>query len=293
MKTNLLALVLLLCTPSIVWGQTENSHMNKNAQTIQKLFSISPDDTVQRTILEPVNYQITYLTAYQPVSGAKQPIIRWRQMLQLGDNYRRFINESDLLVDSLTNAHTRSGGSLPEYMAKLGSIKRRGRIQGDILFDTKKDQLEYHDAIMIDDYYYQEAIPKLNWTLLPGDTTIIGYTCHKASTHFRGRDYTAWYSEELPMPYGPYKFNGLPGLILCIYDSLHDRTYTCIGIEQGKGKVLYRNTPRSGFFTTTREKFHKIKKNYCAKPADYESPNFYFKEKPNLPPVLYNPIELE
>lgn len=292
MKTIFLSLALLFSLPMTSLGQ-ENRNLNKTISSIQKFFSIGPNDTVRRTILEPVNYQITYLTAYQPISGTPQPTIRWRQMLQLGDNYRRFINEANLLADSLANDCVHSGKSLPEFMAKFDPIMKRGRIQGDILFDTKKDKLEYHDVVAIDDYYYKEAIPKLNWTLLPGDTTIIGYSCHKASTRFRGRDYTAWYSEELPMPYGPYKFNGLPGLILCIYDSLHDRTYTCIGIEQGKGRVLYRNTPLDYSFKTTREKLHKLKRNYCDNPNLYKSPNFFVKEKLNLPPILYNPIELE
>ena len=33
-----------------------------------------------------------------------------------------------------------------------------------------------------------------------GDSTVLGYTCHKATTRFRGRDYIAWYTEEIPFP---------------------------------------------------------------------------------------------
>jgi hypothetical protein len=41
-----------------------------------------------------------------------------------------------------------------------------------------------------------------------------GLDCEKATGHYRGRDYEAWYAPDIPIPSGPYKFGGLPGLIL-------------------------------------------------------------------------------
>lgn len=55
------------------------------------------------------------------------------------------------------------------------------------------------------------------WQFIPDDTIhLSGYSCNKAQTHYAGRNYTAWYSLEIPIPYGPFKFWGLPGLILKI-----------------------------------------------------------------------------
>jgi GLPGLI family protein len=50
------------------------------------------------------------------------------------------------------------------------------------------------------------------------DTVLSGFHCQKASTRFAGRTYIAWYTSQIPIDEGPYKFNGLPGLILKIYD---------------------------------------------------------------------------
>ena len=45
------------------------------------------------------------------------------------------------------------------------------------------------------------------------------FTCNKATTKYAGREYTAWYTLDVPISYGPYKFFGLPGLIIKIEES--------------------------------------------------------------------------
>ncbi len=54
------------------------------------------------------------------------------------------------------------------------------------------------------------------WTLKNETKKIKSFTCKKATTSFRGRTYTAWYTEELSVIGGPWKFDGLPGLILAV-----------------------------------------------------------------------------
>ena len=67
-------------------------------------------------------------------------------------------------------------------------------------------------------YYTKEITPKIEWKL-SNDTKLIGkFTCKKATTFFRGRQYTAWFTPEIPVPFGPWKLQGLPGLILEAYD---------------------------------------------------------------------------
>ncbi|MEQ3663684.1 MULTISPECIES: GLPGLI family protein [unclassified Olleya] len=71
-------------------------------------------------------------------------------------------------------------------------------------------------------YLVTEALPKLDWDLNHPDTLKIGtYMCNKATTNFRGRNYIAWYTNDIPITFGPWKFHGLPGLILDMYDQTH------------------------------------------------------------------------
>ena len=58
------------------------------------------------------------------------------------------------------------------------------------------------------------------WSLSSDEKkNILGMVCSKATTRFRGRNYIVWYSTEVPVQVGPWKFYGLPGLILQVYDN--------------------------------------------------------------------------
>lgn len=50
-------------------------------------------------------------------------------------------------------------------------------------------------------------------------TTILNIVCQKATMEFRGREYTAWFTMDIPINDGPWKLYGLPGLILKAEDS--------------------------------------------------------------------------
>jgi len=85
-------------------------------------------------------------------------------------------------------------------------------------------------------YLYEEAIPDQNWKISMDSETILSYTCQKATTTFRGRDYTAWFTMGIPIGNGPWKFGGLPGIILKVSDLQQNYIFECIGIESLKKK---------------------------------------------------------
>ena len=58
----------------------------------------------------------------------------------------------------------------------------------------------------------------------------MGYPCQKATATFRGRDYEAWFTPEIPVNDGPWKFFGLPGLILKVTDAENIFSFVCVGL---------------------------------------------------------------
>lgn len=150
-------------------------------------------------------------------------------------------------------------------------------------------------------FCYEENKPELNWTILNNRKVIANYSCQNATVIFRGRNYEAWFTTEIPISVGPYKFGGLPGLILEIQDSNQNYTFRCVGLKKLKSSqpIKSQNFPCT---QTTREELH----NFLIK--KYNNPTQYFNSRgvtyvvkingkvivnPKDYSMPYNPIELE
>ncbi len=73
---------------------------------------------------------------------------------------------------------------------------------------------------------------KIDWTITDEKKDIGGYTCHKATGQFGGRNYVAWFTEEIPFPVGPWKLYGLPGAILEAADSTNEVRFRYAGLDK-------------------------------------------------------------
>lgn len=80
-------------------------------------------------------------------------------------------------------------------------------------------------------YKCTETIPAQQWNISADTLTVLGYTCQKATTEFRGRSYEVWFSPDIPVNDGPWKFYGLPGLIMKVSDSENLFLFEIIGLE--------------------------------------------------------------
>lgn len=72
---------------------------------------------------------------------------------------------------------------------------------------------------LFESYLYEDTWLKINWEIKEDTIKIGNFKCKKAIGDFRGRTYIAWFTEEIPLPYGPWKLYGLPGLILQAEDT--------------------------------------------------------------------------
>ncbi|MDV2449125.1 hypothetical protein CMU93_16670 [Elizabethkingia anophelis] len=72
-------------------------------------------------------------------------------------------------------------------------------------------------------YFVKDEIPAIQWNTNYQETKVIaGYKCNKATTIFRGTKIIAYYTKSISIKTGPYKFGGLPGLILEVYEENND-----------------------------------------------------------------------
>jgi GLPGLI family protein len=81
-------------------------------------------------------------------------------------------------------------------------------------------------------YITEEPIyPIQKWIIEKEQKKIGRFVCQKANTKFRGRQYIAWFTMEIPAMEGPWKLHGLPGLILEAYDEEKEVQFLFKSIE--------------------------------------------------------------
>lgn len=140
------------------------------------------------------------------------------RVVQIGKKVVKDFSESIYHYDSLATANFAKGLS-------ASSVNPENPYPFEIFnnSETKKCDIKYRLILHTGTLSYSTPLPKFDWKILDKQEKLFGYTCNKATTTFGGRKYTAWYTIDIPLPYGPYKFGGLPGLILKIEDS--DKMY--------------------------------------------------------------------
>lgn len=183
-------------------------------------------------------------------------------ILQVGDDISKFFDYNQLKQDSVSLKYNHKDVLNAQDVEEL--LKIRVLWSNVIVKDYEKlivqDRFKYL-------YQYDELKPDFNWILEEGSKKILNYDCKKATVEYGGRIYTAWYTSEIPINSGPYKFEGLPGLILEIYDSKNDFIFEAIGIDKSPLPIYLQNDDK--IFLVSKEKFRTIEVSY------YENPGFF------------------
>ncbi|WP_299178691.1 GLPGLI family protein [uncultured Chryseobacterium sp.] len=237
-----------------------------NGQTI-----ITPNFSIKNSPFEVKNYGVSSYNIYYKVNFMENALSENSKrevlcILEQGESLSKFFDYNQLRKDSLLNKYK----DLPTIGAKeANEILKIPVLWKKVVFKNQGSitvQDRYKDT-----YQYEEAQPKFNWKLENEEKNIIGYKCKKATGQYRGRNYIAWYAEEIPINNGPYIFEGLPGLILEAEDLDQKFKFVAVGINK-KSKPIYLRNEKS-IIKTSREKFRNVQKTF------YENPGAIFSGK--------------
>ncbi|PKP48764.1 MAG: hypothetical protein CVT94_07320 [Bacteroidetes bacterium HGW-Bacteroidetes-11] len=165
--------------------------------------------------------------------------------------------------------------------------------------DNQKFLTVNHRILLVEStvYQYNEEPINFNWSITKESKDIFGYSCQKATCTFRGRKWEAWFTREIPISEGPWKFSGLPGLILKISDQDKHFDMEVISFTVSNKPILkweweFENTSRKevlSFEKYIHENPYNFSKSkgvqfFLYKKSEAEARKFSFP---------YNPIELE
>lgn len=177
--------------------------------------------------------------------------------------YSDFLFRSDSLIEAWIKEHP-AAGSVPRFIGNGGKKKDTwSEYEYSDLFVSGGEMTVYVSMPLYLQKYnsrYTEAYPSQTWQIGAETQTIIGYQCQNATCHWRGRDYVAWFTTDIPVMAGPWKFGGLPGLILKVHDT--ENMYRFEAVQILSTPYLIYIYDFAGYSSSTREKVLKLQRTF-------------------------------
>jgi GLPGLI family protein len=174
-----------------------------------------------------VHYKFTYV---RDTNNRAHPYTE-NMVLFVGKNASAYKSYDGLVADQqFKKAWTEAVASSPDGRPR---INRSGRGSPTQYYQYPNERkLITKDNVMVIDYLIEGPMPAIDWTISGDTATFSGLHCQKANGHFRGRDYLVWFCSDLPVHCGPWKLNGLPGVIVDAHDTKNEVIFAFDGVEK-------------------------------------------------------------
>ncbi|MBV8328320.1 GLPGLI family protein [Chryseobacterium sp.] len=191
-----------------------------------------------------IYYQMTY-----KIDSTKNESVNKKMLLDVKDEISKFYSYDLYHIDSLAlrNVDVRTKATDFDFL---------------ITKNKKENKIDKYYIIGLDRYSLKEDWPKLNWKITEETKNIDNVNCQKATLHYKGRDWTAWFAKEIPFQEGPYVFNSLPGLIVDMRDSGDNYIFTMTELKKDNGEVNMDND----FIPVTQKQLNKLYLDYYNDP---------------------------
>lgn len=218
-----------------------------------------------------------YEYKFIPDSNNKEDVKNEMMYLDIDQKGSTYYSRDKFVSDSLTNVEIQK--QLKAFSGNM-NVNRKEK-QGQVSFKVTKtypDFTTYLFRNISSDRYKIKESQKPEWKILSDKQKIGEYNTQKATTSFGGREWVAWFSTDIPFQDGPYKFYGLPGLIIKIEDATGSHTMTLVGNKKiaevpasEKEPELPQNIRVFGMggkeLEVTEDQFRKVWKDYVNDPT--------------------------
>ncbi|GAB0154955.1 hypothetical protein CHRYSEOSP005_02150 [Chryseobacterium sp. Alg-005] len=181
-----------------------------------------------------------------------------KEMMTLDIDKNKSVYQSYELIglDSLANVMIQKAmesGNMPDE--KSLSNRKPTQFLHRIFKNYPVQEIVYKDQILMDYYSYREN-PGISWKISDEKQKFGAYTTQKATTEFGGRKWIAWFTTEIPFQDGPYKFYGLPGLIVKVEDDAKNYSWELKGnrkIDQIKDTLYTEGLIKQSGLSSSKE----------------------------------------
>lgn len=196
------------------------------------------------------NYRFVYEYKTIPDSARKDSLITDYMNLDSDGKKSYFYNAAKYDTDSAYAADK-----------KIETLIRGKKYSRNLQYIIEKDYFEQSLNFYIKFVNVNIVIPESErpqWKLENEYRKINDLNCQKAVTNYKGRTWEAWFAP-YPISDGPYKFNGLPGLVVKIHDLKKEHSFDLVQIK--KVNTIFSLLPRNNK-RMTKEEYEKVISNH-------------------------------
>lgn len=243
LKINFTMYAALYITSLVAHGQTAAPHSVPNP--------------------EQISIKCIFKITYRPDTTTKAISVEYANLL-IGKSLSKFESVGNQATDSIRNLYppvmTAYNTNPQEYANKILSAPYT-KFHYCIYKMATVGKLYCYDKVGPNLYSYSEPDKLFDWKIKQEKATIAGYACQRATTTFAGRVFEAWFTREVPLSEGPYKFYGLPGLIVKINDTNNFYSFELIKLRKATvpGQIAL---PKDKALFTTKQKLSKGQADY-------------------------------
>lgn len=211
--------------------------------------------------ISSADVEVVYISSIIKDSLNRSGVVESENILLYNSNESIYYNKDEKEYYHALN----SGGSVATIPTSMGNIPRKPKSRGQVY---KKDQAIY-TTLPLGFYNYEFPEPTLVWELLPNKKKIKDFECQLAKTVTEtGDTFFAWFAPEIISTEGPFRFKGLSGLILEVYNK--NRTIEITAVEINKSSQEIEIIPYLKLLKIeNKDRFLKIRNNFLENPSIY------------------------
>lgn len=206
--------------------------------------------------------KVLYNFSFQPDStdpGIKRTILT---ELFVNDSIAVFQSEKKTKQDSALYHNHKPIGAISIYVGDINPTNFQIIQTNEVI--TTFEPLNGLGLSLNDELYrYEEKAGEPTWRLSSDTMRIHNIQCQKAHLDWEGRKWIVWFAPSIPISFGPYKFKGLPGLVVRAYDEQHYFVFDLVTIQSGLATVIPANTYNGlNMVCSSKQAFYRSRKKF-------------------------------
>lgn len=218
------------------------------------------------TAITTIRYKVEHVID----TGATPAQMKYDLLLFIGKQYAYSVSRNRYLSDSLNLVYQKMAASNPAnaQYSSTAMPKRLSSIESlAVYYDYQKKYFYEVNAVGLNNFLMEDGTPPV-WKIENMIEKLFGFDCQQATTVYKCRKWTVWFTTDFAAAAGPWKLSGLPGLILKATDDRNEVSIVFDGMEV-RSQPATIELKKARFIKCSKAEYFEQLRQYATDPIRY------------------------